>query len=157
MILVHLKKSWPEVAAGLRTEADATLGDWSGISDAALNKYADVVLGIYDNNVVTAYDIDLGRTRRDPDSKRVIFQGSPSATWEYLKGQPTPGRQWGRQGDTRPIQYIDTDQVASGAVPVEHVAQGRRAVVADYVLTVDDDGQAVLVMPSGRKVTVLAR
>lgn len=144
------------MAAGRRTEADATLGEWSGISDASLEKYGDVVVGIYDNTVVSAYDIDLAATRRDPGTKRVIFEGSPSEAWRHLKGQPTPGRRWGRQGDTRPVQYIDTDQVASGAVPVEQVPEGRRAVIAGYVLTVGDDREAVLVVPAGHKVTVLA-
>lgn len=157
MILVNLKQTWPHVLAGRMTEDKATLEAWSGISDESLERYGDVVAGIYHNTVVTVYDIDAAETRREPDTRRVVFAGSPSAKWARMVGQPNPGRQWGRPGDTRPVQYIDSAVVAEGAVPVERGPGGRRAVVGDFVLTVGDDGAAVLVMPAGRSLTVLTR
>jgi len=157
MILVHLKQTWPHVLAGRMTEEKATLEAWSGISDESLAKYGDVVAGIYDNTVVSVFDVEVETTHRDMATQRIVFSGSPSAAWAHLKGQINPGRPWGRPGDTRPVQYIDTTVVAGGTVPVEQGADGRRAVIADFVLTVADDGHAVLVMPAGRALTVLAR
>lgn len=155
LILVHIKQTWPHVQAGRMTEDKATLEAWSGISDESLARYGDVVAGIFDNTVVSVYDITAAQ--RDPDNQRVIFTGTPSKAWANLLGQPNPGRPWGRPGDTRPIQYIDTAVVAGGTVPVELVTGRQRAVVGQFVLTVDDDGDAVLVIPTGRAVKILAR
>lgn len=155
MILVHLKRTWQHVLAGQMSAEDATLKAWSGISDRALDKYADVVVGIYDNSVVSVYDID--GTQRDQTTNRVVFVGRPSKKWSFLLGQPNPGRPWGRQGDTRPVQYIATEEVTRGTVAVENTTRGKRAVVDDYVLTVIDDNKAVLVMPPGCTVTIMTR
>lgn len=100
---------------------------------------------------------DIHQAQRDPKTNRVIFVGTPSEDWGHLMGQPNPGRPWGRQGDTRPVQYVATDEVAHGTATVERKDHARRAVIGDYVLTVSDDGQAVLVMPSGSTVTVVTQ
>jgi hypothetical protein len=151
VILVHLKRTWPLVQDGRLTEDDATLKAWAGVSDDALGSYGDVVAGIYDNTVVTVYDV--ASWSRQPDG-RVIFAGKPSSQWAYLKGHPNPGRPWGRQGDTRPVQYLDSEAVASGSVPVHRSAHGKRAVIDDFALSVGDDGNAVLVIPPGRQVMI---
>ncbi|MFH7337134.1 hypothetical protein [Streptomyces sp. KHY 26] len=151
MILVHLASSWPDVLAHSRTAAEVTLSAWAQISDDRLRQYGDAVLGVYQKEVVTAFDITgWSRTREG----RVVFEGNPSRRWAHLIGTPNPGKPWVR-GQARPVQYLDTAILASGAVPVEDAASGRRAVVDDFILTVDAEGSATLVVPSGRRVTVI--
>jgi hypothetical protein len=150
VILVHLASSWPDVLAHNKTAAEVTLSAWAQISDDRLHQYGDAVLGIYQNEIVTAFDI-TGWSRNHEG--RVIFEGTPSREWTHLIGTPNPGKPWVR-GQARPVQYLDTAILASGAVPVEEAASGRRAVVDDFILTVDIEGNATLVVPSGRRVTV---
>ncbi len=151
MILVHLASTWQGVLAGRDTAERATLQAWAQITDDALTRYADGILGIYQNEVVTAFDIDDWERN---DDGRVVFSGIPSDTWEHLIGTPNPGKPWVR-GQARPVQYLDTAVITGGSVPVEHTGDGRRAVIDRYVLTVDDKGSATLVVPPSHRVTVL--
>lgn len=105
MILVHLSKSRPDVIAGRRTAAEVTLGEWAAISDGALDEHGDVILGIHQNEVVTAFDV-TGWTRKAPGG-RVTFTGEPCRTWVRLVGDANPGRAWVR-GQARPVQYFGT-------------------------------------------------
>lgn len=151
MIIVHLNKTWPYVP-GRMTPEDATFGVWP-IAEENLRRYGDVLLGVYDNAVVTAYDIN-GYTRGA--DKKVTFDGRPSAAWAHLIGQPTPAKPWGTQGDAWPVRFIDTAVVAGGNVPVEETTEGRRAVIDDVVLTVGADQQVIVVVPPGRSIIVRA-
>ena len=152
MIAVHVNKTWPLVAADRMDQDNAVLGAWP-IAEDKLTQYADVLLAIYDNTVVAAYDIE--GHRRDEDNK-VIFDGKESHAWAHLIGQPNPGKHWGRQGDAWPVRYIDTAVVAGGDVPVEDTPEGRRAVVDDITFIVGADRNATVIIPSGRSVTVQA-
>lgn len=156
MILVHLSQTWPLVLDGKLTPADATLGNWFGINDAAIAEYGDGLLGIYDNKVVTAFDITPGSAVRDAEG-RVTFQGGPSQTWAHLIGTPSPGKPWGVRGMARPIQYLHTVILEGGTVEPEDTGAARRAVIDEVALSVDDHGDAVLSIPAGRKVTILTR
>ena len=152
MIVVHVNKSWPFVEAGRMDEAEAVLGDWP-IAEDKLAAYADVLLAVFNNVVVAAYDIE-GHTR-DEDNK-VIFTGKKSQTWAYLVGQPNPGKHWGRQGDAWPVRYVNTAVVAGGDVPVQDTLEGHRAVVDGFTFMVGADLNATVVVPAGRTVTVRA-
>lgn len=152
MILVHLPQSWPQVLAGTHTPEEVTLGSWAKVSDAAIAEYGDVVLGIHKNTVVTAFDI-TGYARTGDG--RVTFHGHRSPTWDHLVGGPNPGRPWVR-GQARPVQYLDTAALESGDAAVEDVPEGRRAVIDGITLTVAEDGSAVLLLPTGRNLQVVA-
>jgi hypothetical protein len=152
MILVHLAATWPAVLAGRDTAERATLGAWAQVTDDALAVYGDAVLGIYQNEVVSAFEIEGWEHNEDG---RVVFEGTESDRFEHLIGTPSPGRPWVR-GQARPVQYLDTAVVTDGAAPVEAAPAGRRAVIDGYVLTVGDQGRATLVVPAGQRVTVLA-
>lgn len=154
MILVHVSNTWPEVLAGQCTPDDATLGNWFNISDAALEEYGDAVLGIYEESIVSAFDT-TGPARRDAEN-RVTFQGVPSARWAYLIGTPNPGKPWGIRGKARPVQYLATSVVEGGTAAIEDTSAARRAVLDGFTLAIDSEGTAVLTVPAGRKVTVLA-
>ncbi len=150
MIIVHVNQTWPLVDAGRMDKDDAVLGVWP-IAEDKLKTYGDVLLAVFDNTVVAAYDIE--DHERDAD-KKVTFTGKDSKTWAHLVGQPNPGKHWGRQGDAWPVRYIDTAVVAGGDVPVQDTPEGGRAVIDGYTFTVGADLNAVLVVPAGRSVTV---
>lgn len=150
MILVNLSQSWPSVLEGKANAADVTLGAWAQIKDADLDAHADSILGVYKNEVVTAFDI--ARWHRDRKNDRVTFVGRPSQTWAHLIGTPNPGKQW-VQGMARPIQILPTTILTEGNVPVEETSDGRRAVIDGYVLTVKD-GIGTLYVPEDGNVTV---
>ena len=154
MIVVNLKKSYREVLSGERDMDDATLGWWAGVTDEAAERYGDVVVGVFKERVVSAFD--TSGFERDPDG-RVFFDGNESAEFSSLVGKGSPVRPWVR-GQARPIQYIETEIVRNGSAPVERLEEGRhlRAVVAGYVLTVDSDGLATVEPPQGGVVTVTA-
>jgi hypothetical protein len=151
MFLVNLSKTWPQVRAGAKDPAEATLGDWPGIKEDDLETHADAILGIFKNVVVTAYDIE-GQPQRK--GGRVRFIGRPSRKWAHLVGTPNPGRPW-VQGYGRPVQVLDTRVLTQGNVPIEDSPSGQRAVVSGYVLTVSEDGCATLLVPDGGKATVI--
>jgi hypothetical protein len=151
VILLHVPDSWPRVLAREISAAQATLGDWYGISDSNLAQYADVLLPIFDNAVACAWDV-TGWHRTSED--KIIFDGQPSAKWAHLIGTPNPGKPWGVRGMARPIQYLDT-RIAAATVPVEDIDGIRRASIDGYTLTIDHTGAALLSVPAGRKVTVL--
>lgn len=151
LIIVHLNKTWPYVPSRMTPE-DAAFGVWP-IAEENLTRYGDVLLGVYDNTVVAAYDI-TGYARGE--DKKVTFDGKPSVAWGHLKGQPTPAKPWGAQGDAWPVRFIDTAVVAGGNVPVEETTDGRRAVIDDVVLTVGADQQVIVVVPAGRSIIVKA-
>lgn len=155
MILTHIPNTWPRVEAGQLDAAEVTLGQWAGISDVAAERYGDVILGIYKNTVVTAYDV-TGWSRvpaGDVNAGRIVFEGIESATWKHLVGQENPGEHW-TQGQARPVKYLDTKVLTDGDVPIEEVVQGSRAVLDGFILTVREDGSAKLVIPKGREITI---
>ncbi len=153
MILVHLTKSWPDFLAGTRTAEDVTLGDWALVSDDAIRAYGDTICGVYQAEIVSAFDIE-GHVRNE--GGRVRFHGRPSHEWGHMVGQPSPVT-WVR-GQARPVRYLDTDAMRRGSVEPEVLADDLwRAIVGEYVLTVDADGAATLALPPGGSVTVTAR
>lgn len=87
MILVHLPATWPDVLADRDTPERATLEAWAQITDDALATYGDAILGIYQNEVVTAFEIDDWDRNEDG---RVVFSGHPSDRFRYLIGTPNP-------------------------------------------------------------------
>lgn len=151
MILTHLSDSWPRVLAGALSPKDATLEEWYGLADKKIEEFGDVVLGIFENTVVTAYD----RTGwRRTSEGRVIFDGVPSNRWKHLIGTPNPGKSWGVRGMARPVQYLDTRIVLATTAPADPDLEHRRTSLDGFTLAIDDDGGAVLTVPAGRRVTI---
>ncbi|MGW5301710.1 DUF6508 domain-containing protein [Rhodococcus aetherivorans] len=161
MILVHLASSWPAtpaVVCGEKDAAEVTLGNWAGIADDKLDTYADTIVGIYRNEVVTAFDITGWRRLADgADAGRIAFTGRPSTRWTHLIGTPNPGRTW-TKGMARPIQYLDTTALTDmNPDNAPDPRQDRRAVVDGYTLPVHADGNATVTAPPGKHVTVVAQ
>lgn len=156
MIFVHLSKSWPDVLKGIRTAADVTLGDWALIADRAITQYGDTVIGVYEGEIVAVYDIDQDNPYTRSVDGRVRFNGKPSTEWAHLVGDASPVT-WVR-GQARPVRYLNTEELRSGAVEPEVLDSGdRRAVVDGFTLTVTTGGTAILLTPAGGAVTVISR
>lgn len=153
MIAVNLRQSYPDVLKGERTLAEATLGRWSRMSDEALGRFGDLVIGVLGAEVVSAYDVT--GWHRD-EAGRVIFEGELSKEFGHLVGGASPVKPW-VQGQARPIQYVDTAILRGGEAEVEELPGNvRRALVKGYYLTVDADGIATVEPPRGGTVTVVA-
>ncbi len=106
------------VHSGQLTEADATLRDWYGITDKSLDRYGDAILGIVNNEVVSAFDIDEWERL---ENSRVRFYGPASQRWSHLIGTPNPGEQW-VSGAARPVKYLDTEVLLGGDVSPKAMA-----------------------------------
>jgi len=150
VILVNLSKTWPDVMIGKDAADRATLEAWAGVGDGSLDAYGDAVLGIYRNQVVTAYDVT--GWERLPDG-RVKFTGDESQQWKHLIGTVNPGEPWVR-GQARPVKYLDTRVLTEGTVPAEEFIGGRRAVIDGFTLAVDGS-RATVTVPAGGQVTIL--
>lgn len=156
MILVNLASSWPAVTTGEADAADITLGNWAQISDDSLDTYADSILGIYKNDVVTAFDITgWQRIAEGTDAGRVAFTGRPSLQWKHLIGAPNPGAPW-TAGMARPVQYLDTTTLTSGNAGVDH-ADDRSMDIDGFTLTIHADGNATVGVPYDKHVTVVSK
>jgi len=151
VIVVNVNRSYAQTLSGELTLQEATEGDWYGINEAAVAQYGDVLVGVWNNRVVSAYDI-VGHVRVD-EGTRVRFTVEDSAEFGYLVGQPSPVGPW-KAGQARPIMYADTDVVRHGDAPQEEVGDAKRAVVRGYILTVDDSGVATIIPPEGGSVLV---
>jgi hypothetical protein len=153
---IHLSKSWPDVLRRIRSAADVTLGDWALVADRAIEHYGDVIVGVYDNEIVTTFDIDQHNPFTRGEDGRVRFNGTPSSEWGHLVGETSPVT-WVR-GQARPVRYLDTQALRSGTVEPELLDGGdRRAVLGEFTLTVTSDGTATLLTPAGGAVTVISR
>lgn len=120
MILVHVIRSWPDVVAGNRTAEDATWGEWAQLSEQNIEDYGDILLGIYNNVIVSAYEID--GHYRDRETKRVTFTAHETIETKQYIGSPNPGRQWGTQGYARAVQALPTADLIDP--PVEPPVDG---------------------------------
>ncbi|MEU2205528.1 hypothetical protein AB0P19_14200 [Microbacterium oleivorans] len=152
MIVVNLKRSYPRVQLGQADLDAVTLSAWAGVTEEAIDRFGDVILGVYQDKVVSAYNVT---SHSRDDEGRVVFEGIESPEFEHLIGQPSPVPAW-KRGQARPTRYIDTEIVRTGAAPIELLEDGlRRAVVDGYTLTVDANRIATISVPKGGAVMVL--
>ncbi|PZS37872.1 MAG: hypothetical protein DLM62_16890 [Pseudonocardiales bacterium] len=145
--------------AGELSQAQSVLEWWPQLDDAQLNGRADPALGVYEDVIVAAYDLDPDNpwTRR-PSDDRVKFRGAPSSRWAHLIGTPNPGWKFKRRGVQKPVQFVPDTVFTDGHADVEPTPTGDlRAVIAGYVLTVSSTGEATLTVPVGGSILVSAR
>ena len=121
MIVVSLGTTWPWVLNGEATPEAATRGAWPVRSNEfeRMLECADVVVGVFQNRVVTAYDITDWRWETDEERQaailqrlsrenpRVVFDVALSERWNGLIGTANPARVFGRW----PVQYLDSSSV----------------------------------------------
>lgn len=120
MILVHVIRSWPGVVAEKWSAEVATLKEWAQLTDRSIDEYGDIVLGIYENMIVSAYEID--GHYRNRETRRVAFTGHETDETRQYIGLPNPGRSWGDQGYARSVQVLPTSDLTDP--PVEPRVEG---------------------------------
>lgn len=161
MILVQVQ-NWLQVLIGSTSPDEAVLKDWPGVRENDLKRYGDVLVGLYRNTVVAAYDIDQLATTLTEGGAR--FAGKPSTDWAHLVGQSNPGKPWSPQGHPEPVQFLDSTLVPRTAAGAAAVAAGgpggpggpggHQVALDGFVLTVDGNGNAAVAVPAGRSVTM---
>lgn len=151
MIIVNIRRSHRRVLNGELTLEDATRGNWTAITDDAVEEYGDTIVGVVGDEVVSAFDI-TGHTR--DEAGLITFSVRPSAEFAYLVGQPSPVGPWVK-GQGRPIRYLHSDYVRHGDVSPEGGGNYSRAIVGGYTLVVDGNGRANVIPPAGGTVIVL--
>lgn len=129
MIVANLNKSYPSLIRAAETRPLAlqgiTTGDWPYLKEATLNGYDDLLVGTYDDMIVTAYRITGTST--------VDYEGIPKTRFEvaspispsddpfagflhdsrfepaaWLIGCPIPGGPW-KQGEARGTRRYNLD------------------------------------------------
>jgi hypothetical protein len=83
------------------------------MKEESLQQHGDAVLGVYQNEVVTAFDITGWSRNREG---RVVFEGTPSQKWAHLIGTPNPGK------PHQTWQYVDAATLPSIKIPQATVA-----------------------------------
>jgi len=163
MILVSVNQTWPAVLAGKMTAAQSTLGEWGQIGPKHSQEHiGDVLFGIYDNTIVSAFVIDDYVMLPDPSGEkrkaRVQFAGHEEPAWSQYVGTPNPGRHWGDRGYARSVQIIPTELLTGDSQLAEVDDDGnRRAVIDGYIVTVTDEGAYIAPPPGGRVVVLVPR
>ncbi len=124
MIIVNLNKSFPDWSekfsatvptdlhqvkiADLHGLAEICAGDWWRIPDLAIRQYGDILVGIYANQIVAAYQI---ADYRHLETGRVRFTLKPAYEYSSMIGVGQPGGPW-RQGEARGSRHLPTDDYA---------------------------------------------
>ena len=93
MIFFHTPASWPEVIAGNKSAAEATLSDLALVIGDGVASPGDVVCAVFGGRVVSAIEIDEP-SRQEARGRR---SGRPSIAWGHLVGQEAPVSRGGHQ------------------------------------------------------------
>lgn len=151
MILVQVEKNWLQVLTGSLTADDAILGEWPGIAEHQVRQYGDVLVGLYRNTIVGAYDIDQEKTTYGPG--KVKFAGTASTRWANAVGKHNPGRPW-TQGGGDLVQFLNTSTARITDGPAAGAPADRQVSLDGFVLSVDGHGNASVFVPAGRALTL---
>lgn len=161
--MVNVIRTWPEVVAGRRTPAEAVLRDWGQLPDDSLLDDIEIVLSVYQDEIVAVFDLDPTDAWKRVQDHRVRFFGEPSIRWAHLIGTTNPGWSFSRRGVARAVQPVPLSVFTAGTVAVNDIDDEageqeprRRAIVGGFTLTVVGD-HATLLVPAGRSLTIETR
>lgn len=156
VVVVWLTDSAAEVRAGLRTWEDAAHAAWAIEAAKAHRSRALVAVDDHDDVVgawrVTATSneslVPPGKTRR---VNRATFELVHDAKLSYLLGSSPWSRRRNPQTTIEVRALPGADQLLADEVPASGATQ-----LGEFVLTVNDRGEAVLRMRAGASLTVVA-
>lgn len=133
MIVVSLKRSYPELIRNPSSSMpdtymiqSITTGDWPKLSAESLEGFNDILVGTYDNMIVTAYRITgvkavdyegVEKTRfevadavaADGDQFSGLLYGTRTEPVAWLIGCPIPGGPW-KRGESRGTRRYSLDE-----------------------------------------------
>ncbi|MGC9670944.1 hypothetical protein ACNTMW_30905 [Planosporangium sp. 12N6] len=148
-LVVNVRGRWPEVLRGQSTVEEVVLGDWN-LADRDINPArVAAVLGSRQRQIVAGFTV-----AGDPiavagyDRPRVRFR--PGRRLHHLEGLPSP-YSWQR-GEMYPVVDLPVD--ALGFDLDDTATTDRRANLGGFILTLDAAGDATVLAPPGRAVTV---
>jgi len=143
VLVVNVSSRWPEVQRGKATVQDVVLGDWNLETRNIDPDRIACVYASFRKRVVAAFAAASWQPVPGYAEPRVRFQAR--LRLPHLVGQASP-HIW-RRGEMNPVVAIPLEALAD-AEDEEHVE------LAGYVLCVHPDGDATVLAPAGRTVSV---
>jgi len=147
VLVVNVSSRWPEVQRGEATVQDAVLGDWNLETRKIDPGRVACVYASFRKRVVAAFAVTGPEEVPGYPEPRIRFQAR--FRLPHLEGQASP-HIWQR-GEMNPVVAIPLEELPGdldGAEGEEHVE------LAGYMLCVHPDGDATVLAPAGRTVSV---
>jgi hypothetical protein len=147
VLVVNVSSRWPEVQRGEATVQDVVLGDWNLETRKIDPARIACVYASFRKRIVAAFAVTNPQIVPGYAEPRVRFQARLRLA--HLEGQTSP-HIWQR-GEMNPVVAVPLEGLPgdlTGAEGEEHVE------LAGYVLCVHPDGDATVLSPAGRTVSV---
>ncbi|WP_019061512.1 hypothetical protein [Streptomyces prunicolor] len=167
VLAVNVNRRWSEIEAGMSTEADVVLGDWSPwVGRSTTIRHFDpdriaVIIACRRGETKAVYEIvPDGRGQRyhwtgDGPRRRLVFHGRPSARYAAQLGAPAPT--W-TQGEGTPLKLLALDDLLQGEQPEgQDESEQRQAVVGQAVITLSGTQNLTVSIPPHYSVTITPR
>ncbi|WP_370973660.1 hypothetical protein [Amycolatopsis sp. cg9] len=146
-LVVNVRNRWPEVQRGEATAQDVALGDWNLETRKIDPGRVVCVYAAHQKRIVAAFAVTNPQTVPGYPEPRVRFQARLRLS--HLEGQTSP-HIWQR-GERYPVIAIPLDELPGDLADFE----GKEHVeLAGYTLCVHPDGNATVLAPAGRTVSV---
>jgi hypothetical protein len=136
------------VTRGESTAEDVVLGDWNLVDRDIDPGRVAAVLGSREGRIVAAFAVDDAVEVDGYDRPRVRFR--PVRRLHHMEGLRSPYR-W-KRGELYPVAPFDAANFNLDGTD----APAREVELGGFVLAVDDSGDATVLAPAGRSVTVRA-
>jgi hypothetical protein len=147
VLVVNVSSRWPEVQRGEATVQDVVLGDWNLETRKIDPDRIACVYASFRKRVVAAFAVTSWQTVPGYAEPRVRFEAR--LRLPHLEGQTSP-HIWQR-GELNPVVAIPLEELPGDLAD----AEGEEHVeLAGYVLCVHPDGDATVLAPAGRTVSV---
>jgi hypothetical protein len=152
VLVVNVSSRWPEVQRGEATVQDVVLGDWNLETRNIDPNRVACVYASFRKRVVAAFAVTSPQPVPGYAEPRVRFQAR--LRLPHLEGQVSP-HIWQR-GELNPVVAIPFALLSDEELPGDLAgAEGEDYVeLAGYVLCVHPDGDATVLAPAGRTVSV---
>jgi hypothetical protein len=149
VLVVNVSSRWPEVQRGVATVQDVVLGNWNlEIRNIDPARVA-CVYASFRKHLVAAFAVGSWQLVPGYPEPRVRFQAR--LRLPHLHGLTSP-HIWQR-GEMNPVVAIPFALLSDEELPGD-LGGEEHVELAGYVLRVDSDGNATVVAPAGRTVSI---